>query len=65
MSTKNVFKNVSTEDGFDAIIPCHEDQISSQLDLHSILLFDYIISVESNRIHYGINNFIPSIKSYR
>ena len=65
MSTKNVFKNVSTEDGFDAIIPCHEDQIYSQLDLHSILLIDYIISVESNRIHYGINSFIPSIQSYR
>ena len=54
-STKNVFKNVFTEDGFDAIIACREDQTTSQLDLQFIILRDYIISAESNRIHYGLN----------
>lgn len=51
----SVFKSVFTKDGFDAIIACHEDQITSQLDLQFIILSDYIISAESNRIHYGLN----------
>ena len=32
--------------GFDAIIACHENQYTSQLDLRPILLNDYIISTE-------------------
>ena len=54
-STKNFFKNVFTEDGFDAIIVFHEDQITSLLDLQFIILNGYIISAESYRIHYGLN----------
>ncbi len=58
-------KNVFTEDVFNAIVTYHEEQSASQLDLHSVLLIDYIISVEPNRVHYEINSFMSSIQNYR
>ena len=60
-STKNVF----TEDGFDTIIAYLEDQTVSHLDLRCILLLDYIIIDDSNRIHHDFIRFISSIHSYR
>lgn len=42
----HIYKKCFHEDGFDAVISCYEDQTTSQLYLHYILLFDYIITAE-------------------
>ena len=41
-----IYKKRFHEDGFDAVISCYKDQTTFQLDLHYILLFDYIITAE-------------------
>ena len=41
-----IYKKCFHKDGFDAVISCYEDQTTFQLDLHYILLFDYIITAE-------------------
>ena len=41
-----VYKKCFHGVGFDTIIACHENQYTSQLDLRSILLNDYIITTE-------------------